>query len=289
MRLSYFTLLAMLISHTALPQTQSAQTYPVVGVPFDANYFDGGIDRNYGVIVLGGSGGGKADETAARIAAMGYDVLSLAYFDRDRPGTVPQTLELIPLEYFVAPKRWLMDRPTTRDDGVILFGYSKGAELALVLATSDTDYKGLIALAPSHVVWQGNPADLAEIMSSPSSWSRQGQGLPFVPYVSIEERDRLGYSNRHAASLSNEDAVARARIPVADIQAPVLLLSGGADAMWPATNMATEICATMRQTDAAACRHVSFDDGDHLLSNYQDDLYAEVAEFLRMVSSDQQE
>ena len=104
---------------------QDIQSSPVVGVDFDADFYDYGSADNYGVIVLTGSGGGKADYTATQIAAMGYDVLSLAYFDRSGSDVVPDTLELIPLEYFEAPKKWLMDRPNTRGDGVILYGLSK--------------------------------------------------------------------------------------------------------------------------------------------------------------------
>lgn len=272
----------MLVSHFAV--SQEVQQTAVENVEFDANYFASGSEGKYGVIVLTGSGGGKADYTAGRIAAMGYDVLSLAYFDRDGSEFVPETLELIPLEYFEAPKRWLMERPNTRDDGVILYGLSKGAELALVLASFDEQYKAVVALAPSHVVWQGNPRDLSDIMSSPSSWSRQGQGLSFVPYISPEERDRLGFTNRHAASLTNEAAVEAALIDVQDITGPILLLSGGADDIWPAARMADQICETVSSSGIPSCSHITYEDGDHLLTNYQTESFAEVGQFLDLVS-----
>ncbi len=44
-------------------------------------------------------------------------------------------------------------------------------------------------------------------MSSPSSWSWKGQPIPFVPYVSNEEKESMGFTNRHAASLTNKVAV----------------------------------------------------------------------------------
>ena len=90
--------------------------------------------------------GAHRDDTARLIAEMGYEVLSLAYFDRNGSALVPESLEMIPLEYFVAPKKWLMERINTRNDGVIIYGLSKGAELALVLASHDKDYKAAKAL-----------------------------------------------------------------------------------------------------------------------------------------------
>ncbi len=269
------------------PRVQAQDTKPAVvtDVGFDADHFASESSGRYGVIVLTGSGGGKANDTARLIAEMGHEVLSLAYFDRDGSALVPETLEMIPLEYFDAPKKWLMERSNTRNDGVVIYGLSKGAELALVLASHDKDYKAVIALAPSHVVWQGNPKSFSDLMSSPSSWSWKGQPLPFVPYVSNEQKESMGFTNRHAASLTNKVAVERALISVENIDAPILLLSGGMDANWPASKMGTEICSTVNSThDDKLCTHLIYEEGDHLLSNYQSETLDAVAQFLQSVS-----
>jgi len=63
----------------------------VGGHDFDASYFGVGVEDRCGVKVLTGSGGGRADSAAPRIAAMGYNVLSLAYYDRSGSQVVPQT------------------------------------------------------------------------------------------------------------------------------------------------------------------------------------------------------
>ena len=278
--------ICFLFSVFALTSSVAQEITPstVENVNFDADFYNNGSEGKYGVIVLTGSGGGKADYTSNRIAAMGYDVLSLAYFDREDSGVVPDTLELIPVEYFEAPKKWLMERPNTRSDGVILYGLSKGAELALVLASFDDEYKAVVALAPSNVVWQGNPKNFADLMSSPSSWSRQGQGLPFVPYISTEERDRLGFSNRHEASLTNTLAVEHALIEVGNVTGPILLLSGGADSNWPSSRMAQEICADVDSAGDTSCNHIEYEEGNHLLSEHQSEYFAEVARFLDAIT-----
>lgn len=282
---AWYVLIFLVVLVQSAVQAQDTEPTVITGVGFDADHFASETNGRYGVIVLTGSGGGKANDTARLIAEMGYDVLSLAYFDRTGSALVPETLEMIPLEYFDAPKKWLMGRSNTRDDGVVIYGLSKGAELALVLASHDSDYKAVIALAPSHVVWQGNPKDFSDLMSSPSSWSWKGQPLPFVPYVSNEEKESMGFTNRHAASLTNKVAVERALISVENIDAPILLLSGGMDAMWPASKMGTEICSAANSSHAdIPCTLLIYEEGDHLLSNYQTESFGAVAKFLQSVA-----
>ena len=281
---AWFVLICIFMLAMPIVLAQDVEPTLVTGVSFDADHFASKSVDKYGVIVLTGSGGGKDNDTSRLIAEMGYDVLSLAYFDRDGSALVPETLEMIPLEYFDAPKKWLMERSNTRGDGVVIYGLSKGAELALVLASHDSDYKAVIALAPSHVVWQGTPKNFSDIMSSPSSWSWKDQPLPFVPYVSNEEKESMGFTNRHAASLTNKVAVERALINVENIDAPVLLLAGGMDTAWPANEMGTEICSRVNSSrDVKSCTLLIYEEGDHLLSNYQKESFGAVARFLREV------
>jgi esterase/lipase len=270
-------LLPSLFLSTTL-HAQDLTSTQVSNVSFDADYFASSSTGKYGVIVVTGSDGGKSAYTAERIAAMGFHVLLLAYFDKNGSERVPDVLKMIKLEYFEAPKKWLMGLEGTRDDGVILYGLSKGAELALVLASYDNEYKGVVALAPSHVVWQA-PREPAGEMSS--SWSRRGKGLPFLPYMSQAQKEELGFTNLHEASLTNQTAVQNALIKVEDIQGPILLLSGKKDNAWPSAGMGEKVCATVKGTNPnSLCKHVIYEEGDHLLSNYQNESFGEVENFL---------
>lgn len=56
-----------------------------------------------------------------------------------------------------------------------------------------------------------------------------------------------------------------ARIPVENIKAPLLLLSGGQDTIWPATQMAQQICQQMQQTPDTNCTHIDYPEAGHLL------------------------
>ena len=262
------TLMLMLGICLTSAQAQEA----VKGVEFDAEFYNSGDTDQYGIIVLTGSAGGHARETSSNLAKLGYNVLSLSYFDRDGAPLVPSTLEMIPLEYLEAPRAWL----AKRTKGVVLYGLSKGAEFALAAASYDDHYVGVIALAPSKVVWQGIPVDFSTVASAPSSWSLGGEGLAFVPYLSKEQQAETGLDNRHQASMTNADAVAKAAIEVENISIPILLLSGGEDKSWPSTKMANDICNRAGDN----CTHISYPQGDHLLSNYTGTMFAIVDKFI---------
>lgn len=253
-----------------------AQAQEVVsGVDFDAEYYDSGNSDQYGLIVLTGSAGGKANDTSANLAALGYNVLALSYFDGEGASMVPKTLEMIPLEYLEAPRKWL----ASRTKGVVLYGLSKGAEFALAASSYDDDYVAVVALAPSKVVWQGIPKDFSTVATAPSSWSRDGEGLAFVPYMNNEEREKTGLSNRHQASLTNKIAADNATIKVENISIPMLLLSGGEDQSWPSTTMGNGICERAGDN----CTHISYPTGDHLLSKFSNEMFGEVDKFIRSI------
>lgn len=274
-----FIFLLMTLIASASSNAEDANPYAVNNVDFVADYFPAKSKDKYGVIILTGSAGGKAESMTKRIVEMGYPVLSLSYF---KDGPLPEALEMIPLEYFEAPKKWLMEQEGTKDDGVILLGLSKGAELALVLASEDPDYKAVIALGSSSVIWAGIPKDTSTITSASSSWSKQGKPLDFVPYI---ERDGLkaaglgGMLFWHTAALANAQAVNKALIKVENITSPMLLISGGDDGSWPSTAMSAALCERAN-SKVQNCTHINYENGDHLLDNEIAAVNKEIFEFL---------
>ncbi len=263
---------AVVVFASSALKAENGNSHAVKDADFVADYFPSESKDKYGVIVLTGSAGGKATDTAKRIADMGYPVLSLAYFNnRFDDGVIPDALEMIPLEYFEAPKKWLMNREETRNDGVIVLGLSKGAELALVLATHDAQYKGVIAVGPSAVVWAGIPRDRSTLTSASSSWSVKGKPLAFVPYIPREGLMMAGlnkFIDWHTASLINAKAVEKALIKVEKIQSPILLLSGGQDLSWPANRMAAAVCKRANSIkNEALCTHVNYENSGHMLGS----------------------
>ena len=282
-----FLALAFLVSSTLGGQEIGAHAVSDVG--FDAEYFPSDNKDRYGIIVLGGSGGGKETSLATAFSEMGYPVLSLAYFDKRGDGTIPKSLELIPLEYVDAAKDWLINREDTRNDGVIIYGISKGAELALILAARDAQYKGVIATAPSSVVWSGIPQNAGDDYTGvSSSWSENGKPLPFIPYVNRSEF-RNDEENRmldwHIASLDRADDFASAMIRVGNIKASLLLFSGGEDGAWPSNEMAASVCAIAAVSNSTVpCTHVNYENAPHTLGDKEPAARAEMGKFLELIN-----
>jgi dienelactone hydrolase len=105
--------------------------------------------RRPGIVLFGGSEGGVAGAryVGSQLAAHGYPVLALAYFDE--PG-LPQGLQNIPLEYFSKALGLLRKQPAVDPRHVFVYGASRGGELALLLAaTYPAQVNGVIAGVPS--------------------------------------------------------------------------------------------------------------------------------------------
>lgn len=231
------------------------------------------------LLVLGGSECGlqSAEATAAALASHGFAALALAYCSwpnadgRPVPGMeeLPQGLWLVPLESAQRGLRWLERRPEVDSSRIGIWGGSKGAELALLVASEDSSVHAVVAYAPSHVVWQG----LDFRGARRSSWSRDGSPVPFVPFTSDEDRIR-DYTrggpryivHLYRASLDDRDAVTKAAIPVERINGPILLVSGGNDLLWPSTYMAEQIVDRLSEAGSShPVTHLYYEGAGHAI------------------------
>ena len=220
-----------------------------------------------GVLRLGGAEGGLHTEDAEAIAAEGYAVLALAYFGAEG---LPGDLQEIPLEYFGGAVAWMRSSPYVDGSRLAVVGLSRGAPLALLLATVYDDFDAVVALAPSHVVWQSTYLDW-DRYAVRSSFSYRGAPLPFVPYDFSDEAASAGCSAEvsvcapmYAHSLGQHARVREALIPVERIGAPVLLISGRADTLWPSTLMGDLIVERLAGADYPyEYRHAAYDDAGH--------------------------
>ena len=258
----FFLFISML---TCRLQAEERQFMPVADVNFVADFHSSEDKNRYGVLVLGGSEGGKPMRLANKIATLGYSVLALAYF---KDEGLPKELEMIPLEYFDAPKQWLLDNMGTRNDGLVVVGWSKGAELALLLSSREEQYQGVVGIAPSSVVWAGILKDWSKVPSS--SWSEDAKPLPFVPFATGVAFK--GLADLYEQSLKNSEAVNLASIKAESIRKPALLLSGGEDEIWPSKAMADITCERINASqDTDLCIHIHYPKAGHLLDeNYVD-------------------
>ena len=213
------------------------------------------------IMVLGGSEGGM--EVVSRLgepfAEQGYAVLSLAYFGVDG---LPANLQEIPLEYFTDAIDWLSAQPGVDAGNIGLYGMSKGGEAALLIAREEPRYDAVVAAVPSHVVWQGINMQSFE---PKSSWSRDSAPVPYVEYEMSD-----GFKSVYALYADALPAIGAdhpAIIPVENIDAPILLVTGKADTMWPASEMADKVLARLdRLGFDHDTRHLAYDDAGHGVS-----------------------
>jgi dienelactone hydrolase len=248
----------------------AAESSPVPEAPIVADYYPpAGSAKQIGLLYLGGSEGGKPNPGEPQaLSEKGYPVLTVAYFKAEG---LPSTLERIPLEYLNRAVSVLQQKPGLYLDGVVVIGGSKGAELALVLAASNPTIKGVIAISPSSVVWQGLPKQFWPPHPL-SSWTLRGTPMPFVPYdysQGFDSSDPRAIYKLYERSLASKDAPAGATIPVENIRGPILLLSGDDDALWPSNQMAERICARLKaQGFKYKYSHVNYPQAGHTLNEF---------------------
>jgi len=193
------------------------------------------------IITLGGSEGGLSfiEEEANRMAKEGFIIMRLGYFKYSKE-TLKQTLNEIRIEKVFEAIDFIKKKPSVDSNKIALLGISKGAELALLVASKNNSVKAVVAHLPSHLVWFG----LNKWKGlNKSSWTYQGIPLPFVPYA----KPKSGWFTRRIAEFyeagleKHIDKVASAKILVENITGSILLTSGGKDNIWPSFFMANEI------------------------------------------------
>ena len=275
--------LVLAVPAAAAPGPQVAPTEVMVGDELPYAYFatpdgDGPFPV---VIVLGGSEGGDGGSrsSAPRFIEQGYAVLGLPYYspgylpaDRQLPE-LPEAFDSIPLEKLAIARDWLSNRDDVDADEIGLYGVSKGAEFVLAGASRIDGFAAVVAIVPSDVIWEGwGPNAVA---GEVSSFSWEGEALPFVPYLGMEEEFKKyaipGATVRlrtpqDAGRRANPDRVPAARIRVEDIDEPVLVAGGDADDVWNSGAMAQNIAE--RRAEAGGLETVSliYPGASHALS-----------------------
>jgi dienelactone hydrolase len=225
------------------------------------------------VIVLSGSGGGFDLDKAAALSRHGFATLALAYFG---VPPLPAWLHRIPLDYFQAAFSWLALHPELDLQQLGALGVSRGAELALLLASRFPQIRAVVAYAPSSVAWSSGGRDNSTGEIIPC-WTWRGEPVPFAPLplrsfvlrsaipVGIGRRPVM-FRNLFRSGLRNREAVERAAIPVEQIRGPLMLVSGGDDHVWPAAEMAEAIRARLKtRAFPHAVEHLHYPHAGHML------------------------
>ncbi|MBD2715269.1 hypothetical protein KBK19_09500 [Microvirga sp. STR05] len=210
-----------------------------------------GAGRQQPLLVgLGGSEGGNAwassrwQPTREQLVADGYAFLALGYFKAD--GT-PPLLDRISLDTVYAAIKAATRHPQVNGRKIALIGGSRGADLALLLASRYPDIRCVVSIVGSHVAFPGHTSHFTT-----SAWSYKGQQLPFVPVNEAAVPFLLQGNLRaaFAAMLTDTAAVRQALIPVAKIRGAVLLVSATQDEVCPSTLMAEHMLDQLQRRNS---------------------------------------
>jgi dienelactone hydrolase len=226
-----------LITKTPDVESEQIRTKELV-----ANYYYPRNKQNIPLMILlgGAEGGIGPDEYAQIIASHGYAVLALAYFGMDN---LPKSCERIPIEYFFNAIDWAKRKQFIDSSRVLILGGSKGGEAALLIASIRSDIKGVIAVAPSNVVWQGIPNGFS---MPKSAWTLQGKELPFLisSYSFSFLKKWMGNSIQveltelcQTIFTEEKSKIEPTIIKVEKINGPIMLIAGKEDKRWPSYYM----------------------------------------------------
>jgi uncharacterized protein len=214
-----------------------------------------------GVLVIGGSDGGisaTADNIAKALSEAGFDAMAASYWGA--PGQ-PLEMKELPLEALDASIDFLKKK-SNGGQRVAIMGYSKGAEAALLLAARRSDLAGIVAGAPTNVSWQALDF-IGAFVGGTSTFSFDGKALPYLPYSGVDFFDGPTVFEIHDISLRRAANHPSAAIEIEKSKAPVLLLCGRKDLIWPACDMAKSLVQRAGDNATKQPRLLSYPEAGH--------------------------
>ncbi len=186
---------------------------------------------------------------------------------------MPNKLENIDLAFFEKALNWLKQRSDVQGDRVGIYGISRGAELALLLGSLFSDrIQAIVATVPSAVIFGGG------LGNRPShAWIYEGKPVGItapIPKIELSHgqglvpEDPIVTTPDFLKSMHDyPDAYQAAEIPVENIEAALMLISGGDDQMWPSSIFAGKVMQRLDEKGSAIERvHLSYPLAGHQIS-----------------------
>ena len=224
-----------------------------------------------GVILFHGSGGNRPIAPARALASHGFTVLALQYFSKEY-DRLPDNLVEVPIEYADRAVRWLADHQVTTDDPICLGGFSRGGELALLIGTRHENIGAVVNWVGAGILFNAvvltEDSTVSPETPDTSAWTLDGEPLAHPSGEDFNPRTDL--LNAYRTLLEEETTkgtLDSAEIPLAEIEAPILLISAGGDGVWPSRYL---LGRTERRLEALhynyRFEHHSYDEAGHGIS-----------------------
>ena len=214
------------------------------------------------VVSLTGAMGGIWEAPAMALAAEGVPTLALATHSAEGR---PERLRLLPIEYVLGAVDWLKRRDGDAERPVVLRGWSRGAELALLTASLCPDIAGAIAYAPRcYVGMEQNKPNNHTDPSAVAAFTWRGEwqtGTPLPAELRLNA-DRPTLEDLHG-------------IAVERIAGPVLFVTGERDTGLAGTTASASAASAMRRLSSMGSKwprwHLAYPDAGHAIAGPPND------------------
>ena len=228
-------------------------------------------DVETAVIVIGGSEGNENIplNVGAMFAQRGIAALGVCYWNVEG---LPDELVRVPIDPFEKAIEWLKDKGYKK---IVLYGISKGAELALLCASLMEDVSGVIALSPMHCIWDGmhgNKSMFAKTFSSVSEFIYKGKDFPcmkadlkYGPAIwNLLVHQEIDLSYMYERPLKHFDE--STAIPVENIKGNILFIYAEKDNMWPSKQAVEYMVNRLKEHNFAyTVECISYAKASHIL------------------------
>ncbi|KAM9319969.1 acyl-coenzyme A thioesterase 5-like [Gastrophryne carolinensis] len=188
-----------------------------------------------GIIDLYGTGGGLMEHRASLLASHGFVTMALAYFGYD---DLPKNLDVLRLDYFGKALEFLKQHPKVDKHGIGIIGLSKGADLAITMATFLPGIKAVVSVSGC------NANAFAPLICDGFVLPALGFGAERITFTDAGEMD---FSRAMDDPL--DPAYQDCLIPAERSTAAFLILSGLDDKNWPSAIYSKQLVARLKQHD----------------------------------------
>jgi dienelactone hydrolase len=189
-----------------------------------------------GIVCMAGAMGGTPNTVAIALANEGFPALALATHNAEHR---PPRLSRLPVEYVLEAIEAVREKARPANGRVVLRGWSRGGELALLAASLSASPAAVIAYAPRCYVGreQDKPNNFADPAAEPAfTW--QGRAVEGVP---LPDGMRADPGHPTLEDLHG--------IPVERIGCPVMLVSGKSDTGIAGTTAEVGCASVMRRLE----------------------------------------
>jgi uncharacterized protein len=221
------------------------QSLPANYGKIQAKLFVGDMQKQMLVVAFGGSEGGnifaseQTKNVRNRFTQLGFSFLSVGYFGEKG---LPKRLDRISLTAIYDTIKSISKRLKIDSSSVLLIGASRGAELALNLA-SRYDFMGVIALVAPSVSFP----DMNNRVNT-SSWTFNDEEVPYLklPHDSIK---RNGWFKTIEIELKNKENIENSSIKVENSRGFIFLTSAKNDELWSSEQMCNNIVNRLKMNN----------------------------------------